>query len=137
MKTLEFKPTNYPCDLTDAEWSIVEPMIPVGNKSTWHKRSLLDAVFYIEKTGCQWEYLPHDYPPHDTVWSFFRRMRDNGLWEKIKDALVKASRIKAGRKESPTYGIIDSQSVKTVAAGEDRGFDGGKKNQGTQASHRS
>ena len=136
MKTLEFNPTNYPCDLTDTEWSIIEPLIPVGNKSGWHKRSLLNAVFYIEKTGCQWEYLPHDYPPHNTVWSFFRRMRDNGLWEKINDALVKATRVKAGRAESPTYGIIDSQSVKTVAASESRGFDGGKKNQGAQASYR-
>ena len=136
MKTLEFKPTNYPCDLTDEEWLIVEPLIPVGNKAGWHKRSLLNAVFYIDKTGCQWEYLPHDYPPHNTVWSFFRRMRDSGLWEKIKDALVKAARVKAGRTESPTYGIIDSQSVKTVAASEGRGYDGGKKNQGAQTPYR-
>ena len=130
MKKIKYIPTNYPSDLTEAEWKIIEPMIPVGNKSKWHKRSLVNAVFYIEKTGCQWRYLPREYPPHDTVWSFFRRARDDGLWERIKDALVKEVRMKAGRKESPSYGIIDSQSVKTVAASEERGIDGGKKNQG-------
>jgi len=127
MKKLEYKPTNYPSDLTDAEWEIIEPLIPVGNKSDWHKRSLINAVFYIDKTGCQWEYLPRDYPPYNTVWSFFRRARDSGLWERIKNALVRETRKRAGRNEMPSYGIIDSQSVKTVAASEERGIDGGKK----------
>ena len=130
MKKLKYIPTNYPSDLTDAEWAIIESMIPVGNKSNWHKRSLINAVFYIVKTGCQWRYLPRDYPPHDTVWSFFRRARDSGLWERIEGELVKETRKKAGRKEDPSYGIIDSQSVKTVYSGERRGIDGGKKNKG-------
>ena len=91
------------------------------------KRSLINAALYITKTGCPWEYLPHDYPPHDTVWSFFRRARDSGLWEKLMDALVKKTRASAGRAESPTLGIIDSQSVKTICASEKRGIDGGKK----------
>jgi putative transposase len=127
MKTQEYVPTNYPSDVTDKEWEIIEDLIPVGNKSGWHKRSLVNAVFYVEKTGCQWRFLPRDYPPYSTVWSFFHRARDSGLWERIKDALVKEARKKAGRKESPTYAIIDSQSVKTVAASEQCGFDGGKK----------
>ena len=127
MKTVEFIPTNYPSDLSDAQWELIEPLIPVGNKSEWHKRSLVNASLYIAKTGCPWEYLPHDYPPHDTVWSFFRRARDSGLWERLMDAMVKKVRINAGRKESPTYGIIDSQSVKTVSASQERGIDGGKK----------
>jgi putative transposase len=127
MKTQEYVPTNYPSDLTDKEWEIIEALIPVGNKSGWHKRSLVNAVFYVEKTGCQWRFLPRDYPPYSTVWSFFRRARDSGLWERIKDTLVKETRKKAGRKESPTYAIIDSQSVKTVSASEERGIDGGKK----------
>jgi putative transposase len=131
MKNIEFKPTNYPSDLTDAEWEIVAPMFPTGNKSRWHKRSLINAVFYLEKTGCQWRFLPRDYPPHDSVWSFFRRARDSGLWERMKDMLVRATRIKAERSESPTYGIIDSQSTKTVYASENRGYDGGKKSQGS------
>ena len=127
MKTKDFKPTNYPSDLSDAQWEIIEPLIPVGNKSVWHKRSLIDASLYITKTGCPWEYLPHDYPPHDTVWSFFRRARESGLWEKLMDALVKKTRENAGRAEGPTLGIIDSQSVKTICASEERGIDGGKK----------
>jgi putative transposase len=135
MKKIEFKPTDYPSDLTDAEWKIIEPMIPIGNKSEWHKRSLINAVNYIEKTGCQWRYLPKDYPPHDTVWSFFRRARGNGLWKRIKDMLVIETRKKAGRNESPSYAIIDSQSVKTIAASEERGIDGGKKNQGSETSY--
>ena len=130
MKNIIYKPTNYPSDVTDEEWKIIKPLIPVGNKSNWHKRSLVNAVYYIDKTGCQWRYLPHDYPPHDTVWSFFRRARDSGLWERINEALVKETRLKAGRGESPTYGIIDSQSVKTIGAGEGRGIDGGKKIKG-------
>jgi len=130
MKKIEYIPTNYPSDLTDKQWEIIEPFFPLGNKSAYNKRALVNAVFYIEKTGCQWRQLPHDYPPYSTVWSFFRRARDNGLWERINDALVKETRKKAGREESPTYGIIDSQSAKTVAASEERGIDGGKKVKG-------
>jgi putative transposase len=131
MKTIEFNPTNYPSDVTDEEWKIIESFFPSGNKSKWHKRALINAVFYIEKTGCQWRYLPRDYPPHDTVWSFFRRARESGLWEKMMDALVVKTRIAAGRSESPTLAIIDSQSAKTIAASEERGIDGGKKSKGS------
>ena len=127
MKIIEFTPTNYPSDLTDKEWMFIEAFLSIGNKSKWHKRSLINAVLYVKDNGCKWRALPHDYPPHDTVWSFFRRARDSGLWEKVMDALVKKVREKAGRNASPTYGIIDSQSVKTVAASEERGIDGGKK----------
>jgi putative transposase len=128
MKTIEFKPTNYPSDLTDNEWEIIESLFPLGNKSGYNKRTLVNAVFYIEKTGIQWRQLPHDYPPFPTVWSFYRRARESGLWEKVMDELVKKTREKAGRNPSPSYGIIDSQSAKTVAASEERGIDGGKKN---------
>ena len=131
MKQIEFIRTDYPSDLTDKEWEIIESFFPPGNKSEYHKRSLVNAVFYIDKTGCQWRYLPKDYPPYSTVWSFYRRARDSGLWEKIMDALVKMTREQAGRKETPSYGIIDSQSTKTVAASEERGIDGGKKGKGS------
>jgi len=127
MKNISFKPTNYPSDLTDKEWEMIKSFFPVGNKSEHHKRSLVDAVFYIDKTGCQWRQLPHDYPPYIAVWSFYRRARESGLWEKIMDALVQKTREKAGRKATPSYGIIDSQSAKTVAASKERGIDGGKK----------
>ena len=106
---------------------MIKSFFPVGNKSEHHKRSLVDAVFYIDKTGCQWRQLPHDYPPYIAVWSFYRRARESGLWEKIMDALVQKTREKAGRKATPSYGIIDSQSAKTVAASKERGIDGGKK----------
>jgi len=135
MKTIEFIRTNYPSDLTDMEWEVIEPYFPLGNKSFWHKRSLVNAVLYIKDNGCKWRALPHEYPPHDTVWTFFRRARDSGLWEKIMDALVRVTREKVGRMASPTYGIVDSQSVKTVAASEERGIDGGKKNKGSKTSH--
>jgi len=130
MKKTEFIPTNYPSDLTDKEWEIIEGYFPLGNRSEWHKRSLVNAVLYLVDNGCKWRALPHDYPPHDTVWSFFRRARDSGLWEKIMDSLVRKAREKAGRKPTPSYGIIDSQSAKTVAASEERGIDGEKKVKG-------
>ena len=124
MKNIEFKATNCPSDLTDKEWKIIQDFFQLGNKSEHHKRALANAVFYIEKTGCRWRQLPHDYPPYSAAWSFYRRARESGLWEKINDALVKKVREKAGRKAMPSYGIIDSQSVKTVTASEQRGIDG-------------
>jgi len=130
MKDIEFVETSYNCDLTDKEWEVIAPFVPVGNKSKYHKRSLINAVLYLVKTGCQWRNIPHEYPPHAVVWSFFRRARDNGLWDSIMDNLVKMTRIKDGRNASPSYALIDSQSVKTVSASEERGFDGGKKTKG-------
>ena len=88
---------------------------------------MTDAVLYLVDSGCKWRQLPHDFPPYSTVHSFYRRARISGLWDKILEHLVKKTRINAGRKESPSCAIIDSQSVKTVAASEDRGIDGGKK----------
>ena len=127
MKKLEFRPTGYPTDLTEREWEIIEPFFIVGNKSCWHKRSLVNAVLYLVDNGCKWRALPKDYPPYSTVWTFFRRARNSGLWERVMDALVRKTRRAAGREESPTYGIIDSQSVKTASSNEKRGIDGGKK----------
>jgi putative transposase len=135
MKIIEFIATNYDGDVTDAEWEIISEYFPQWNSSEYHKRSLVNAVFYIEKTGCQWRYLPKEYPPWGTVWSFYRRARESGLWEKIMDALVKLTRVKAGRKAIPSYGLIDSQSVKTVSSSEERGFDGGKKSERSQETH--
>jgi putative transposase len=131
MKTIEYKPTGYDSDLTGEEWEIIEKYFPLWNSSEHHKRSLVNAVFYINKTGCQWRYLPKDYPPHGTVWSFYRRARESGLWEKIMDEIVNLTREKADRNPIPSYGIIDSQSVKTVGASEERGIDEGKKGKGS------
>ena len=88
---------------------------------------MTDAVLYLVDSGCKWRQLPHDFPPYSTVYSFYRRARIRGLWDKILEHLVKKTRTNAGREESPSYAIIDSQSVKTVAASEERGIDGGKK----------
>jgi transposase len=98
MKEIEFVPTRYPSDTTDKEWATIEHFFPLGNKSAHHKRSLVDAVLYIEKTGCQWRQLPHDYPPYSAVWSFYRRAKKSGLWERVTDALIKMAREQAGRK---------------------------------------
>ena len=96
----------------------------------------MDAVLYLVDSGCKWRQLPHDFPPYSTVHSFYRRARISGLWDKILEHLVKKTRTNAGRKESPSYAIIDSQSVKTVAASEERGIDGGK-NERQKTAHRS
>jgi transposase len=108
---------------------MIEPVFRTNNGRHLVKhpgRDLTNAVLYPVKTGCQWRLLPKDFPPHDTVWSFYRRAVKSGNREKATDVLVKKTREEVGRKASPTYGIIDSQSVKTTLACEERGFDGGK-----------
>ena len=118
---------SYPSDLTDKQWEEMAALYEEMCNSTWSKRELTDAVLYLVDSGCKWRQLPHDFPPYSTVHSFYRRARISGLWDKILKHLVKKTRTNAGRKESPSYAIIDSQSVKTVAASEERGIDGGKK----------
>ncbi|MCG7656030.1 transposase [Wielerella bovis] len=78
----------YPTDLTDAQWQAIEPCFTNCRNRKWDKRELVNAALYITKTGCQWRMLPHDFPPHDTVWSFYRRANQSGLWDKILLALV-------------------------------------------------
>ncbi len=94
---------------------------------TQNKRKLVNAVLYLNKTGCQWRQLPHDFPKYTTVSSFYQRAVKSGLWEKILDILVVCSRKQAGRTPLPSYSLIDSRSVKTTSASEERGIDGGKK----------
>jgi len=130
VSTIVFNPTNYSTDLTDEEWKVIESFFPYGNQSDWHKRSLVNAVRYINKTGCQWRMLPNDFPPHNTVWSFYRRAKEKGIWQLINDELVKLTREKDNRDASPSYALIDSQSAKTTSASEDVGIDGGKKIKG-------
>jgi putative transposase len=124
----------YATDLTDRQWLIIEPFF-VGENRGKHlqkrsKRELVNAVLYLNKTGCQWRLLPNDFPPYPTVWSFYRRAVKSGLWERIMDCLVGKSRVSAGRTAMHSYSLIDSQSAKTVAASEERGIDGGKKSKG-------
>ncbi len=117
----------YPTDLTDKQWEAIRPYFAGMRKYKWDKRELVNAVIYLEKSGCQWRMLPNDFPPYPTVWSFFRRAKESGLWERILRSLVKKTRENAGRTASPSYAIVDSQSTKTTGAAEERGIDGGKK----------
>jgi Transposase and inactivated derivatives len=118
---------SYPSDVTDRQWEQISAKFSGMRKCTWPKRELLDALLYLVKTGCQWRNLPHDFPPYSTVYSFFSRAKKNGLWDEILRHLVAKTRVDAGREPAPTYALVDSQSVKTVAASEQRGIDGGKK----------
>lgn len=126
MKT-EYKRTGYPSDLTDEQWDRIAEYFPSGNKSKYHKRNLVEAVMYVVKTGCQWRSLPHDYPPYSTVYNFYSRAKQKGIWEKVMQFLVKETRIKAEKDAEPGYALIDSQSVKTAYRSDKKGYDGGKK----------
>ena len=120
----------YPTDLTDEQWALIAKFFEhgkYGNRSKHEKRILVNAILYLVKTGCQWDMLPKDFPPNRTVYSFYRRACLDGTWERITAELVMLSRIKEGRETEPTFCIIDSQSVKTAYASDERGIDGGKK----------
>ena len=129
---------SYPTDLSDREWELIERYFDTGNygKSRKHsRRVLMNAVLYVIKTGCQWRFLPKDYPAWETVYSYYRRAKDKGIWEKMMNGLVEKDRIRMGRNANPSYGLIDSQSVKTVGPAKERGIDGGKKDKRQKTSH--
>ena len=130
----EKKRKAYPSDLTDEQWAEIAPLYTGMRNCRWSKRELTNAVLYLVDSGCKWRQLPHDFPPYSTVHSFYRRARISGLWDRILEHLVRKARKDAGRKEGPSYAIIDSQSVKTVSASENRGIDGGK-NERPEAAH--
>ena len=127
MKKQEKREQAYSSDLTDAQWEEIKPLFSGMREYKWPKRELMNAVLYFVKTGCQWRHLPHDFPPYSTVHSFYRRARKSGLWDIILEHLVEKTRKNAERSINPTYALIDSQSVKTTSASEERGIDGGKK----------
>lgn len=119
----------YTSDLTDAQWQVIEPLLPRvlrwGRPRKYSYREILNGIFYVLRSGCQWRDVPHDLPPWSLVHYYYCTWRHSGRWKTIHDALAKQVRREAGKEESPSAGVIDSQSVKTTETSRAEGEKGG------------
>ena len=125
------KNQRYPTDLTDCQWDCIKELIPPaktgGHPRTLEMRAVVNAIMYLVVTGCQWRMLPREYPAWQSVYTYFRRWRDDGTWQRLHDTLRAQVRERAGRHKHPTAGVLDSQSVKMSHVPGVRGYDAGKK----------
>lgn len=125
----------YPSDMTDAQWELLEDLFPEAKTGRPREVSIpdvVDAIFYVNRTGVQWRYLPHDYPRWDVVYSYFRKWGKDGTWDKVQRVLREGVRQTAGREAIPSLACVDSQSVKGTECGGDHGIDGHKKINGVK-----
>jgi putative transposase len=128
------KTTDYPSDLTDAQFARIAPLLPAakpgGRPRTANLHDVVNAILYVDRTGCQWRALPKDYGPWSTAYDYFRKWRTDGTWQQVHDALREQVRQEAGKEPTPSAASLDSQSAKAGGAGGERGFDAGKKTHG-------
>ena len=131
---MEIKPL-YPSDLSDKEWELIKPLVKqtAGRPRIHDMRDVLNALFYVSRTGIQWRAMPKEYPNWSTCYSYFRRFTHSGLWDKILTSLREWARLKSGKNDQPSVGIIDSQTVQNVQARDNIGYDAGKKKRDANA----